>query len=159
MINIAVLITCHNRKHKTVKCLQKLYSQNNIENIKLKVFLVDDGSSDGTGQTVKKLFPDITIIKGSGNLFWGGGMFLAWETALKDNIEYNYFLWINDDTFLFEDAISTLLGSKKMMMILSLEVYVIQLQKKEHMVVRLMKKKNLDLLNIKLSMLMDILRK
>ena len=113
MINIAVLITCHNRKHKTVKCLQKLYSQNNIENIKLKVFLVDDGSSDGTGQTVKELFPDITIIKGSGNLFWGGGMFLAWETALKDNIEYNYFLWINDDTFLFEDAISTLLGSKK----------------------------------------------
>tara|TARA_B100000787_G_C16169485_1_gene285660 strand:+ start:399 stop:1256 length:858 start_codon:yes stop_codon:yes gene_type:complete len=112
MINIAVLITCHNRKHKTVKCLQKLYSQNNIENIKLKVFLVDDGSSDGTGQTVKELFPDITIIKGSGNLFWAKGMALAWKESLKSHENFDYYLWLNDDTFLYNTTLSELIKTQ-----------------------------------------------
>ena len=56
MIEIAVLIACHNRKYKTVKCLQKLYSQNNTENIKFKVFLVDDGSTDGTEHVMEIYF-------------------------------------------------------------------------------------------------------
>jgi GT2 family glycosyltransferase len=113
MIKIAVLITCHNRIQKTQTCLKSLFKQKKIENINLKVFLVDDGSTDGTKEYIKKEFSNVNLIIGNGNLFWGGGMFLAWETALKNDIEYDYFLWINDDTFLFEDAIFTLLASKK----------------------------------------------
>ena len=71
MINIAVLITCHNRKQKTIKCLQALFNQSHIENVKLKVFLVDDGSIDGTKQAINELFPDVTVIEGTGNLFLG----------------------------------------------------------------------------------------
>ena len=83
MINIAILITCHNRKKKTIKCLNNLYNQKYIGNIKFKVFLVDDKSSDGTSKTVKNLFPLVKTIKGNGNLFWTGGMRLAWKKALK----------------------------------------------------------------------------
>ena len=45
MINIAVLITCHNRIQETQACLKSLFNQKKIENINLKVFLVDDGSA------------------------------------------------------------------------------------------------------------------
>jgi GT2 family glycosyltransferase len=112
MIKIAVLITCHNRIQKTQTCLKSLFNQKKIENINLKVFLVDDGSKDGTKEYVKNYFPQVNLIIGSGNLYWGGGMFLAWETALRDNIEYGYFLWINDDTFLYDEAIYTLLETQ-----------------------------------------------
>lgn len=112
MINIAILITCHNRKNKTIKCLQKLYSQKNIQNIKLKVFLVDDGSSDGTDQAVKKLFPEIIITKSNGNLFWAKGMALAWEESLKDKNKFDYFLWLNDDTYLYNIALSELIKTQ-----------------------------------------------
>jgi GT2 family glycosyltransferase len=112
-INMAVLITCHNRIQKTQTCLKSLFKQKKIENINLKVFLVDDGSVDGTKEHVNINFPQVNLIDGNGQLYWGGGTFLAWETALEDNIEYDYFLWVNDDTFLFEDAISILLASKK----------------------------------------------
>ncbi|WP_415314525.1 glycosyltransferase family 2 protein [Candidatus Pelagibacter sp. Uisw_137] len=111
-INMAVLITCHNRIQKTQTCLKSLFNQKKIENINLKVFLVDDGSKDGTKEYVKNYFPQVNLIIGSGNLYWGGGMFLAWETALRDNIEYGYFLWINDDTFLYDEAIYTLLETQ-----------------------------------------------
>jgi len=107
MLKIAVLIVCHNRKEKTIKCLQKLYSQKNIENIKFKVFLVDDGSSDGTEHAISQSFPDVVIIKGNGNLFWAGGMRIAWNSAKKK--QYDYYLWLNDDVFLYNNFLGSCL--------------------------------------------------
>ncbi|MAJ30422.1 MAG: glycosyltransferase [Gammaproteobacteria bacterium] len=113
MINIAVLITCYNRKQNTIRCLKALFKQKNLENINLKVFLVDDASSDGSEEAIKELFPAAIIIKGSGNLFWARGMALAWETALKSEEKFDHYMWLNDDTYLLDTAINELLKTKK----------------------------------------------
>lgn len=105
--SIAVLITCHNRKAKTLACLDALYNANLPDNLEIDVFLVDDGSTDGTYEAIKSMFSDVNLIKGSGNLFWAGGMRLAWETALK-NHDFNYFLLLNDDVILFPDYFSNI---------------------------------------------------
>ena len=105
MINIAFLITCYNRKKKTIKCLDSLFNQKYIRNIKFKVFLVDDKSNDGTNEAIKTLFPLVKIIKGNGNLFWAGGTNLAWKKALRDKKRYDYFILLNDDVFLFNKAL------------------------------------------------------
>lgn len=104
---LAALITCYNRREKTISCLQSLYNCNLPENYTLSVFLVDDGSSDGTSEAVNKSFPQVTVIQGNGNLFWNRGMHLAWETASKKKI-FDYYLWVNDDVVLFENAIINL---------------------------------------------------
>ena len=39
MINIAILIACHNRKKKTIKCLNNLYNQKYIGNIFLEAMI------------------------------------------------------------------------------------------------------------------------
>ena len=108
MFTIAVLITCHNRKFKTLQCLSNLYTQEGIfTEFNLDVFLVDDASSDGTSEEVRKLFPTVNIIKGSGNLYWNRGMYLAWKNA-SEKSTFDYYLWLNDDTFLFNNALSIL---------------------------------------------------
>ena len=112
MIKIAVLIACHKRKNKTIKCLQKLYNQNNFLNTKYSVFLVDDGSSDGTEHAIKDLFPDVMIIKGGGSLFWAKSMALAWNECLKTKDKFDYFLWLNDDTYLYDIALSELIKTQ-----------------------------------------------
>tara|TARA_R110001632_G_scaffold101693_1_gene209582 strand:- start:9048 stop:9899 length:852 start_codon:yes stop_codon:yes gene_type:complete len=107
---IAVLITCHNRKSKTVACIKRLFElllPNNLEN--LDIYLVDDGSSDGTSNAVKEIFPNVHIIQGDGSLFWNQGMRLAWETAVNVK-EYDFYLWVNDDVILEEDALIELMG-------------------------------------------------
>ncbi len=110
--SIAVLITCHNRKTKTLACLDALYKCKVPEGYEYSIFLVDDGSTDGTSDAVIVSFPEVHIIQGTGNLYWNRGMYLAWKTA-SDTFDYDLYLWLNDDTFLYEDALIHLLSATK----------------------------------------------
>ncbi|WP_111709973.1 glycosyltransferase family 2 protein [Lutibacter citreus] len=107
---IAILLSCHNRKDKTIKCLNALYLNKMPLGYIFEVFLVDDGSTDGTGEAIKEKFPKVNIILGDGNLFWNRGMHLAWKTASKTN-DYDFYLWLNDDTFIFDNCLMELLKS------------------------------------------------
>ena len=78
---IAALITCHNRKSKTIACLERLFQQALPLGVLLKVYLVDDGSTDGTAEAVREKFPSVSVISADGSLFWCRGMRLAWKHA------------------------------------------------------------------------------
>lgn len=113
MNKIAILITCHNRREKTLGCLQSLFQCQIPDNFMFEIFLVDDGSTDGTANLVTEKFPKVNIIQGNGNLFWNRGMHLAWSCASK--IKYDFYLWLNDDTFLKFNALIILLNDSKLM--------------------------------------------
>lgn len=116
MIDISVLITCFNRKDKTVSCLTHLYSALNYynhcksenEQIAICVYLTDDGCKDGTADAVRETFSNkkIIILQGDGNLYWAGGMRFAWKEALKEN--FDYYLLLNDDTEVFDNVFNEL---------------------------------------------------
>jgi GT2 family glycosyltransferase len=113
MEQIAILLTCHNRKVKTLQCLTALYAQIGIADThSIDVFLVDDASTDGTGEAIKNQFIDVNIIPGNGYLYWNRGMHLAWETAAATK-DFDYYLWLNDDTFLFEDSLLNMLKAAR----------------------------------------------
>ena len=105
---IAALLTCFNRKDKTLACLDRVYNQDIIDKLSLEIFLVDDGSEDGTSKAVKDKFPDVNVIPGTGDLFWGGGMRLAFNEAMKEDVDYYW--WLNDDSMIFPTALKTMLG-------------------------------------------------
>ena len=99
-MKIAVLMTCHNRKETTVRCLRGLPSD-------VDVYLVDDGSTDGTDEAVKATFPNVNVIRGTGNLYWAKGMELAWKTAIVAG-NWDGYLWLNDDVELLPEAMEKL---------------------------------------------------
>jgi GT2 family glycosyltransferase len=102
---IAVLITSYNRKEKTIQCIKQLIQCDIPKYFKVDIFLLDDNSPDKTGVFIKNEFPQVHTINGTGELFWSGGMRNVWEFA-NSNGEFDFFLWLNDDTYLFSDAIS-----------------------------------------------------
>ena len=106
-ISIAVLMTCHNRKLKTLATLESLFNQILTSEIALNAYLLDDGSTDGTATAVQQIYPKVKIFSGDGNLFWNGGMRVAFSEAMKDDPDY--YLWLNDDTVLDREALSVLL--------------------------------------------------
>ncbi|RGS00244.1 glycosyltransferase family 2 protein [Phocaeicola coprocola] len=109
-ISIAILMTVHNRREKTINCLKALQNCT-VKDLNIKVYLVDDGCTDGTAEAVKEYFDFVTVIDGNGTLFWNRGMHLAWQEAEKDTPLY--FLWLNDDTILIKDAIKRLIDTSK----------------------------------------------
>lgn len=107
---IAILITCHNRATITLRGLERMFeAASNVVNMHLDVFLVDDGSNDGTGLKVKCRYPEINLIRGNGNLFWSRGMHLAWQKSIEARREYDGWLWLNDDVELASDALQILI--------------------------------------------------
>lgn len=109
---IAVLITVHNRKEKTINCLKHLFAQQDINGYQIEVYLTDDGCTDGTREAIVELYPQVNIVDGDGNLYWNRGMYRAWEEAVKVK-DYDFYLWLNDDTFLMNFSIATLLSTIK----------------------------------------------
>lgn len=106
-MKIAVLMTVHNRRAKTLQCLECLFNNQIPNGYSFDVFMTNDGCTDGTPQAVREKYNSVIVVEGTGNLYWNRGMLLAWETAYQKG-GYNSFLWLNDDTFLKQSAIKEL---------------------------------------------------
>ena len=105
-LKIAVLITCHNRRIKTIACLEAIVKNVIPKHLSLQIILVDDGSTDGTEGEVKKSYPFVEILNGDGSLYWNKAMHWAFSHAMKRG--YDAYLWLNDDTELYPSAIQSL---------------------------------------------------
>lgn len=112
MHDVAVLMTCFNRRDLTLRALRTLLDEQTDHGADLHVVLVDDGSTDGTGDAVRAVHgPDsVTVLRGSGDLFWSGGMRLAWWFA-HTQLDVGSYVWCNDDVALRPDALATTLST------------------------------------------------
>jgi GT2 family glycosyltransferase len=111
-MKIITLATCHNRAGSTLAALSDLHEQVLPEDVCLSHVIVDDGSTDGTSESVGKAFPGVEIVQGNGNLFWAGGMRHGWEQAISGG-DFDYLFVYNDDVRLNVSAISCLLEASK----------------------------------------------
>jgi len=103
---VAVLITSHNRRELTTSLLESLRAEQSL--FKLQTFLVDDGSKDGTPESVESDFPEVFLIKTDGTKFWCKSMALAERVALTFNPDY--IVWLNDDVKLIGNALTSALA-------------------------------------------------
>ena len=75
------------------------------KNVTFDYVILDDNSSDGTREMLKKMRDDgtyqIDLIEGDGNNFWNGGMHKAIEHIKKTHMDYDYYMLMNDDTKFF----------------------------------------------------------
>lgn len=108
---VAVLMTCHNRRETTLASLRRVFQQQSLEYVQLTVFLVDDASTDGTAASVLSEFPQVQLLRGNGSLFWSGGMRWAFAEALKQNVDY--YFWLNDDAALDDDALARMIATEQ----------------------------------------------
>lgn len=115
MRSIAILLTVHNRREKTLSCLEACYARiaamKKDDRYRFSVWLTDDGSTDGTSDAVSEKFPEVQIIRGDGNLYWNHGMIAAWKAAAASAPDF--YLWLNDDTVPYENAFQTLLETSE----------------------------------------------
>ena len=103
---VAVLMASHNRVGQTLQCLHAIFHADWPPGVVFAVFLVDDGSTDGTPEAVAQQFPDVSLIRGTGSLYWCNSMRLAWDHAARE--DFDFYLWMNDDTILLPGALTAI---------------------------------------------------
>jgi hypothetical protein len=89
-----IVIPVHNRCAHTLFCLEALKWCLNLP--EWRVVVVDDGSTDGTGESIAVMYPQVVIVRGSGDLFWTGGIVAGMRKGLE--LGATEFVWLNDDT-------------------------------------------------------------
>lgn len=103
---VFIVIPVHNNIKYTVKCLDCLKEQTYRF---YEVVVIDDGSSDDTSETIKKIYSHVTLLKGDGNLWWAGGTNLGVDYALSRASEKDFVLTLNNDLEVKKNYLQTLL--------------------------------------------------
>lgn len=97
---VAIIIPVHNNLKFTQQCISGLYGlldpDNTRLNIDYQIVIVDDGSQDGTEQWLRQNFPEITVLKGDGTLWWSGGITKGARHAIQKMGTDYLLLWNND---------------------------------------------------------------
>lgn len=88
------VIPVHNRRDLSLACLRHLREIGALG--WLKPCVVDDGSSDGTGDAIEREFPGTVVLRGAGDFWWTGSIALGMRHALHDAPNRALF-WLNDD--------------------------------------------------------------
>src|SRR5258705_6257484 len=101
---IYIVIPVHNRKEFTRNCLYSLQYQTVSGH---RIIVVDDGSTDGTGEMLAKEFPEVIVLSGNGNLFWSAAINLGIRHALTNGAEF--ILTLNNDTVASENFLAQML--------------------------------------------------
>ncbi len=109
-VRIEVVTPVHNRKELTLRCLESL-GRVDLTGVDLHIIVVDDGSTDGTADALAQEFPEVTVIKGDGSLWYTAGTNLGLKAALKNNPDF--ILAINNDCEFDPDFLQHMLASAR----------------------------------------------
>lgn len=101
---LGIVIPVHNRRAYTRACLRSLAAQTRRD---FRVIVVDDGSTDGTAEMVRREFPETTLVSGDGTLWWTAATNLGIAHAVRARAAY--VLCLNDDTEPAADMVERLM--------------------------------------------------
>lgn len=105
---VSVVIPVNNRKGFTRNCLVSLRRQT----VKIpQIIVIDDGSTDGSGEMIVKEFPEVVLLHGDGNLWWTGATNMGVELALRERAEY--IMTLNNDTIAADNLVETMMYSAR----------------------------------------------
>lgn len=102
-MDLAIIIVSWNTREILRQCLQSVFASQTTK--KFKVWVVDNGSSDGSGQMIEDFFPQIQMISNDDNV----GFAHANNQAIKASSS-DYVMLLNPDTVVEKDVVETLIN-------------------------------------------------
>src|SRR5689334_5978258 len=103
---VYVAVLAWNHKDETIATLESLHQ---AEYSNLRFVVADNGSTDGTAETLRERFPDVEIVRSETNIGIAGGYNLGIEHALKNGAAY--VLVANNDIVVEPAMIGTLVAA------------------------------------------------
>lgn len=102
---VAVIVLNYNGGELNIRCLDSLLNQGGTC---ISVIFVDNGSVDGSLETVRDTYQDVHIIDNGTNLYFAEGNNVGIRWAMDNNFEYIFVL--NNDTVVEDECLVHLLA-------------------------------------------------
>jgi GT2 family glycosyltransferase len=103
---VSIIILNWNGLKDTIECLESIKK---IDYPNYEVIVVDNGSTDGSPEKIKRLFPEVILIKNKENRGFAGGNNVGIKHAVKNGAVY---LWLlNNDAVIEPSALTKLVKS------------------------------------------------
>ena len=100
---VAVVIPIHNGSDLTARCLASIRASSVSPS---QVIVVDDGSTDGSADVIRKGFPEVVVLRGSGSLWWSASMNAGARRAFADGA--SHVLSLNNDCVMSQQSLEML---------------------------------------------------
>lgn len=104
MKRILIVIVTFNALKWIDKCLSSISSQSTY----IDIYIVDNRSSDGTSEYIKRYYPEVIFYQSISNLGFGKANNIGLNYALRNNYDYVYLL--NQDAWLLPNTIEELIN-------------------------------------------------
>ncbi|MDP4086260.1 MAG: glycosyltransferase family 2 protein [Bacillota bacterium] len=98
-MDLSIIIVNYNTKKLTMECIESVYNATTGIN-GFEIFLVDNASTDGSVEAIKKAFPNVCFIENDKNV----GFSKANNQAIKVS-KGRYILLLNSDTIVVENTL------------------------------------------------------
>ena len=110
LTRVALVMPVYNRREITLQCLRSL-RRVDATGLDLKIFIVDDGSKDGTSDAIRSGFPDVELIPGDGTLHYAAGTNRGIEAARRWNADF--VVTMNDDAVYHDQFLQRLVATAR----------------------------------------------
>ena len=118
---VHIFLPVHNRRAVTEQFLQCLRRQTYPH---WHLLLIDDGSDDGTSEMARSLVPELTLLRGNGDWWWGGGLHQGYRWVSNAAVPADdLVLMINDDTEIGPDFLANAVAAMRPHTLLLAQAY------------------------------------
>jgi len=104
-MNLFIIVPVHNRKNTVLNFLKQLSFQT-YQNF--NTVIVDDGSKDGTFDSIKQLHPSVELIYGNGEWWWSKSVNMGVKYAIS--LKATHILLMNDDIYFSKNFLFQMLS-------------------------------------------------
>lgn len=101
-MKLSAIIVSYNTRQMTLECLRALEAD--LAGIPSEIWVVDNGSTDGSAEAIRRELPSIRLVENNENVGFGAANNIAMRQAGG-----SYFLLLNSDAFPLPGAIGTLI--------------------------------------------------
>ncbi|MBI1256014.1 MAG: glycosyltransferase [Chloroflexi bacterium] len=98
MLDLAVVVVTWNTRDLTINALRSLYADLDTSGLTALVYVVDNASTDGTAEALKRLFPQVTLITNAENRGFGAANNLAMRQIMNAPDLPSAIYLLNSDT-------------------------------------------------------------